>query len=66
MYYYSQNVALNIYWVFTLVNFESFYLGIVFKSPDGNTPQGTNYTATCLPSRKLSMLDEPDIQDTAG
>ena len=29
-------------------------------------PQGTNYTATCLPSRKLSKLDEPDTQDTAG
>ena len=23
----------------------------------GNTPQGTNYTATCLPSRKISKLD---------
>ena len=23
------------------------------------------YTATCLPSRKLSKLDEPDMQDTA-
>ena len=32
----------------------------------GNTPQGTNYTATCLPSWKLSKLDEPDMQDTAG
>ena len=31
-----------------------------------NTPQGTNYTATCLSSRKLSKLDEPDMQDTAG
>ena len=31
----------------------------------GNTPQGTNYTATCIPSRKLSNLDEPDMQDTA-
>ena len=31
-----------------------------------NTPQSTNYTATCLPSRKLSELDEPDKQDTAG
>ena len=31
-----------------------------------NTPQDTNYTATCLPSRKLSKLDEPDMQDTAG
>ena len=30
------------------------------------TPQGTNYTVTCLPSRKLSKLDEPDMQDTAG
>ena len=29
-------------------------------------PQSTNYTATCLPSRKLSKLDEPDMQDTAG
>ena len=28
--------------------------------------QGTNYTATSLPSRKLSKLDEPDTQDTAG
>ena len=29
-------------------------------------PQSTNYTATCLPSRKLSKLDEPGTQDTAG
>ena len=29
-------------------------------------PQSTNYTATCLPSWKLSNLDEPDTQDTAG
>ena len=35
-------------------------------SPGGKTPQGTNYTATCLLSRKLSKLDEPDMQDTAG
>ena len=35
-------------------------------SPGGNTPQGTNYTATCLPSRKLSKLYEPDMHDTAG
>ena len=26
----------------------------------------SNYTATCLPSRKLYKLDEPDTQDTAG
>ena len=29
-------------------------------------PQGTNYSATCLPSRKLSKLDEPEMQDSAG
>ena len=29
----------------------------------GNTPQSTNYTVTCLPSRKLYKLDEPDMQD---
>ena len=28
-------------------------------------PQDTNYTATDLSSRKLSKLDEPDMQDTA-
>ena len=37
-----------------------------WTSPGGNTTQGTNYTATCLPSRKLSNLDEPDMQYTAG
>ena len=37
-----------------------------WTSPGGNTLQGTNYTATCLPSWKLSKLDEPDAQDTAG
>ena len=30
------------------------------------TPQGTNYTPTCLQSWKLYKLDEPDMQDTAG
>ena len=34
--------------------------------PGGNTPQSTNYTATCFPSQKLSKLDEQDMQDTAG
>ena len=34
-------------------------------STGGNTPQSTSYTATYLPSRKLSKIDEPDIQDTA-
>ena len=37
-----------------------------WTSPGGTTPQGTNYTATSLPSRKLSKLDEPDTQDIAG
>ena len=35
-------------------------------SPGGNTPQDTNCTVTCLLSRKLFKLDEPDMQDTAG
>ena len=30
-----------------------------WTSPGGNTPQSTNYTATCLQPRKLSKLDEP-------
>ena len=37
-----------------------------WTSSRGNTPQDTNYTATCLPSRKLSKLDEPDMQYTVG
>ena len=37
-----------------------------WTNPGGKTPQGTNYTATCLPSRKLSKSDEPDMQDNAG
>ena len=37
-----------------------------WTSPGGNTQQGTNYTATCLSSWKLSKLEEPDMQDTAG
>ena len=37
-----------------------------WTSLGGNTPQNTNYKATYLPPRKLSKLDEPDIQDTAG
>ena len=37
-----------------------------WTSPGGNTPQDTNYTATCLLSRKLSKFDELDMQDTAG
>ena len=37
-----------------------------WTSPGDNTPQDTNYTATCLPSGKLYKLDESDMQDTAG
>ena len=37
-----------------------------WTSPGGNIPQSTKCTAINLPSRKLSKLDEPDIQDTAG
>ena len=37
-----------------------------WTSHGGNTPQDTKCTATCLLSRKLFKLDEPDMQDTAG
>ena len=33
------------------------------KNPGGNTPPGTKYTTTYIPSRKLSKLDKPDMQD---
>ena len=42
--------------------FKLFYL----TSPGGKTQQDTNCTATCLLSRKLFKLDEPDMPDTAG
>ena len=41
-------------------------LRAILNKSCGNTPQGTNYTATCFPSWKLSKLDESDMQDTAG
>ena len=34
--------------------------------PGDNTPQSCSCTATYHLSRKLSKLDEPDMQDTAG
>ena len=37
-----------------------------WTSPSGNIQQSTNCTATYIPSRKLSKLDEPDMQGTAG
>ena len=39
---------------------------LYWTSPGDNTPQDTNYTDTCLQSRKLYKLDGPDTQDTAG
>ena len=37
-----------------------------WTSPGDSTPQSTNCTAINPPSRKLSKLDEPNMQDTAG
>ena len=37
-----------------------------WTSPGGNTTQSSSYTANSHPSWKLSKLDEPDMQDTAG
>ena len=37
-----------------------------WTSPGDNTPQSSSCTATNLPSWKLSKLEEPDMQDTAG
>ena len=51
---------------FSTVNFKEGYIEFNRISPGSNTPQSTNYTATCLPSQKLSKLDRPDTQDTAG
>ena len=38
-----------------------FVIILMYNHPGGNTPQDTNYTATCLPSWKLSKLDKPDM-----
>ena len=37
-----------------------------WTSPGGNTQQSSSCTATYLPLRKLSKLDEPNMQDTDG
>ena len=37
-----------------------------WTSHGGSTPQNSSCRATYHPSQKLSKLDEPDIQDTAG
>ena len=36
-----------------------------WTSPGGSTPQSSSCTATYHPSRKLSKLEDPDMQDTA-
>ena len=41
-------------------------LRAILNKSGGNTPQSSNCTATYYPSPKLSKLDEPDMQDTAG
>ena len=47
-------------------NYTRMLRTILNKSWRQHPPQDTNYTATCLPLRKLYKLDEPDTQDTAG
>ena len=41
-------------------------LRAILKGPGGHTLQSNSCTATYHPSRKLSKLDEPDMQDTTG
>ena len=41
-------------------------LRAIFNKSWRQHPQDINCTATCLLSRKLFKLDEPDMQDTAG
>ena len=46
-----------------------FLAGVVvvyWTGPGGSTPQISSCTATYHPSRKLSKLDKPDMQDTDG
>ena len=47
-------------------NYTRMLRAMLNKSWRQHPPQSTNYTATCRPSRKLSKLDKPDTQDTAG
>ena len=39
---------------------------LFWTTPGGSTPQSSSCTATYHPLRKLSKLDEPNKQDTAG
>ena len=48
-------------------NFTRMLRAILYKSYiASNIEQNTNYSATYIPSRKLSKLDEPHTLDTAG
>ena len=47
-------------------NYTRILRAILNRSWKQNTPQSSKYTAIYHPSRKLSKLDEPDMQDTAG
>ena len=63
-------MSLSAFFSAQLNGFTYFYLiriiWFTINHFDAFTPKGTNYTATCLPSWKLSKLDEPDMQDTDG
>ena len=61
MHYFDDNKTAGEETAITQVCWEQYW-----TSPGDNTPQDINYTDTCLPSRKLYKLDEPDTQDTAG
>ena len=39
---------------------------LISTGPGGSTPKNSSYLPTYNPSRKLSKLDEPDMQETAG
>ena len=63
------NIRLNkrqtgIFLLFWLFFYYTQHVSIT--SPGGSTQQNSCWTATNHPSRKLSKLDEPDTQDTAG
>ena len=47
-------------------NYSRLLRAIVNMSWRQPPPQGSSCTATYHPSRKISKLDEPDMQDTAG
>ena len=58
----SVALTFNKRWTILTVN---ILIYLRYICPGVNTPQDTSCTVTCLPSRKLYKLDEPDMQDTA-